>query len=99
MKNFVSCVRFESKGECLEVLEGRLKEFKLPKGADAHTVVKTGECTFCTFIHWDSENDLVNARPEMISYLDSIREFLVELSPELGVTDPVSGPVLHIKNR
>ena len=99
MESFVSCVRFESKGDCLETLEIRLKEFKLPKGAEKHTVVKTGERTFCTFIQWDSENDLANARPEMISYLDSIREFLVELSPELGVTDPISGPILHIEKR
>jgi len=95
MANYISCVRCEAKSECLEQLEVRLREFTLPKGAQSHTVVKTGEKAFCTFVHWDSENDLVNARPEMIAYLDTIRDLLVELSPELGVTDPVSGPVLH----
>ncbi len=99
MSKFLSCVRFEAKENGLEELEVRLKEFMLPKGAESHTVVKTGERTFCTFIHWDSEKELANARPEMISYLDSIRGLLVEISPELGVTDPVSGPILHKTNR
>ena len=30
----------------------------------------------------------------MIAYLDTIRDLLEEISPELGVTDPVSGPVV-----
>ena len=32
--------------------------------------------------------------PEMISLLDKTRDLLEELSPELGVTDPVSGTVI-----
>ena len=99
MEDFISCVRFEAKEQCLEQLENKLKEFVLPKGAITHTVVKTGDLSFCTFIHWDKQDDLVNARPEMISYLDTIRDLLSELSPELGVTDPVSGPVVHISKR
>ena len=95
MSQFLSCVRFKAKNNCLDELNLRLKEFVLPTGAESHTVVKTGERTFCTLIHWNTQEDLANARPEMISYLDTIRELLVELSPELGVTDPVSGPILH----
>ena len=95
MNNFVSCVRFEAKDNCLDELNNKLKEFSLPNGAAHHTVVKTGKNTFCTFIHWDREEDLANARPEMISYLDSIRHLLKEISPELGVTDPISGPVIY----
>jgi len=30
----------------------------------------------------------------MIEFLDSMRDLLEELSPELGVTDPVSGPIV-----
>jgi len=30
----------------------------------------------------------------MIAGLDSVRSLLEEISPELGVTDPVSGPVI-----
>ena len=35
-----------------------------------------------------------NAMPRMISLLDSSRHLMEELSPELGVTDPVSGNVV-----
>jgi hypothetical protein len=34
------------------------------------------------------------AMPDMISLLDKTRDMLEELSPELGVTDPVSGNVI-----
>ena len=30
----------------------------------------------------------------MIAGLDGVRSLLEEISPELGVTDPVSGPVI-----
>ena len=30
----------------------------------------------------------------MIANLDEVREFIEELSPELGVTDPVSGIIV-----
>ena len=95
MSKFISCVRFEGKVDAVNTLNSRLRDFNLPEGASSHVVVKTGETTFCTFIQWDSENDLINARPEMISYLDTIRDLLVELPHGKGVTDPVSGPILH----
>jgi len=37
---------------------------------------------------------LENARPQMIAFLDTIRNMLIEFSQDLGVTDPVSGPVV-----
>ena len=32
--------------------------------------------------------------PAMIAHLDEVRGFMEELSPELGVTDPVSGNIV-----
>ena len=43
---------------------------------------------------WNSEDDIAEARPKMIEFLDTLRETLEELSPELGVTDPYSGTVV-----
>ena len=43
---------------------------------------------------WNSEDDIAKARPKMIEFLDTLRETLEELSPELGVTDPYSGTVV-----
>ena len=41
-----------------------------------------------------SEEAYKAAYPKLIEFLDTIRDFLKEISPELGVTDPVSGPVV-----
>ena len=43
---------------------------------------------------WESERSLVEARTLMIESLNSMRHTLEEITPELGVTDPVSGPVI-----
>lgn len=61
------------------------------KGFRRGSMVKTGERSFCLVGEWDSYADMAAARPRMISMLDSFRADLEELSPELGVTDPVSG--------
>jgi hypothetical protein len=39
-------------------------------------------------------DSLANARPNMIATLDSFRDTLEDLGGGLGVTDPVSGPVV-----
>ena len=43
---------------------------------------------------WGSEEMLVEARPEMLEYLNSVRKYLDEISIELWVTDAVSGPIV-----
>ena len=43
---------------------------------------------------WESEEAMVTAKPDMIALLDTARDLLEEISPELGVTDPVSGTVV-----
>ena len=48
---------------------------------------------------WNSEDDIAEARPKMIEFLDTLRETLEELSPELGVTDPYSGTVVIEKQK
>ena len=55
-------------------------------------LIQTGEFTYCSVGEWDNQESLVNACLAMIGFLDSVRHMLDEISPELGVTDPVSGP-------
>lgn len=57
-------------------------------------VIKTGECRYCVIGEWDDMEALANARPNMIATLDSFRDTLEDLGEGLGVTDPVSGPVV-----
>ena len=57
-------------------------------------MIETGERTYCIIAEWADMDSLVNARPQMIATLDSFRDTLEDLGGGLGVTDPVSGPVV-----
>ena len=57
-------------------------------------MVKTGDRTYCIIAEWESMDALANARSNMIKTLDSFRHILEDLGGGLGVTDPVSGPVV-----
>ena len=57
------------------------------------SLVKTGDRTFCMIGEWDDFDSIVDARPMMIGFLDSVRHLLEDLGGGLGVTDPVSGEV------
>ena len=58
------------------------------------SLIQAGEFTYCSVGEWDNQESLVNARLAMIGFLDSVRHMLDEITPALGVTDPVSGPVV-----
>ncbi len=57
-------------------------------------IIETGEGTYCIIAEWSDMNALAKARPNMIRTLDSFRDTLEDLGSGLGVTDPVSGPVV-----
>ena len=57
-------------------------------------MIKTGERTYCIIAEWDDMADLIAARPKMIATLDTFRDTLEDLGGGLGITDPVSGPVV-----
>ena len=59
---------------------------------------KIGARSYCFVGLWESEASLVAARPLMIERLNKVRDFFEELSPELGVTDPVSGSIVTLKS-
>jgi len=94
MARFANSVRFHVKEGHREEFIERIKGWPLPRGVLQHILVETGDSHFCTFATWESEQHLIDARPAMIALLDGARHMLHELSPELGVTDPVSGAVL-----
>ena len=57
-------------------------------------MIKFGERSYCIIGEWADMTDLAAARPEMIATLDTFRDTLEDLDGGLGVTDPVSGPVV-----
>ena len=63
-------------------------------GLKSANIIKTGDRTYCIIAEWTDMDSLAKARPSMIATLDSIRDTLEDLGGGLGVTDPVSGPVV-----
>jgi quinol monooxygenase YgiN len=57
-------------------------------------IIKTGERSYCFIGEWADMEALAAARPQMIAILDGFRDTLEELPDGMGLTDPVSGPVV-----
>ncbi|KGG35598.1 hypothetical protein EV11_1162 [Prochlorococcus sp. SS52] len=64
------------------------------EGLLSRYIAKTGDHDYCFVGLWKNEESIAAARPKMIEHLDEVRGFMQELSPELGVTDPVSGSIV-----
>jgi hypothetical protein len=106
----MGCPIFLTKEDALtafNVVRFRLKPGREPEFLDAHRnirddwpglkeahIVKTGEDRYCIIAEWTDADALTRARPNMIATLNSFRHMLEELGGGLGVTDPVSGPVV-----
>ena len=90
-----NAVRFRVKpGREQEFLDAHKKVEAAWPGLIHANIIKTGERTFCIIAEWTDMESLANARPNMIATLDTFRDTLEELGGDLGVTDPVSGPVV-----
>lgn len=58
------------------------------------TIIKAADRKYCIIAEWSDMDALAKARPSMIATLDSFRDTLEDLGGGLGVTDPISGPVV-----
>ena len=88
-------VRFRVKpGREQDFLDAHKKAEADWPGLKHANIVKTGERTYCIIAEWTDTDSLAKARPNMIATLDSFRDTLEDLGGSLGVTDPVSGPVV-----
>ena len=99
MAKYTNVVRFLVKEGQQEAFESRFSEARPWKRLLQHILAKTSERTYVGYGLWENEEAMVTAKPDMIALLDSARDLLEEISPELGVTDPVSGTVVfELKN-
>jgi hypothetical protein len=88
-------VRFRVKpGRDKDFLEAHKKIDRSWPGLKHVNIVKTGDRSYCIIGEWSDMDALAKSRPAMISTLDSFRDTLEDLGGGLGVTDPVSGPVV-----
>ena len=94
MAKYSNVVRFRVKQECIAEFEKAYRDCPLFDGMLSQLLIRTDERQYCGIGFWGSEDALVSARPAMIAFLDNFRDLLEEISPELGVTDALSGPVI-----
>ena len=94
MPKFVSVVKFKVKSDEEQNFINSMKKFHLPDGLIYRKLIKIGDNFYCSIVEWANEESLNNARPQMIAFLDTIRDILIEFNQDLGVTDPASGPLI-----
>tara|TARA_B100000686_G_C16670329_1_gene906081 strand:- start:683 stop:979 length:297 start_codon:yes stop_codon:yes gene_type:complete len=97
MSKFASSVRFQVKDGQEEVFIEAVNKFDVSQypGCLSHQVVNAGNGRFQSYVVWENEDAIAAVRPNLIKFLDTMRPMLAEISPELGVTDPISGPILE----
>ena len=83
-------VKPKHKDEFIQVMS----KMELMESNLSRKLIQTGDYQFCEIYEWETEEALASAMSNMIKFLDSFRHTLEEISPELGVTDPVSGPII-----
>ena len=90
-----NAVRFRVKpGRDQEFLDAHKKMAPNWAGLKRVNMIKTGERNYCIIAEWSDMEALAKARPDMIATLDTFRGTLEDLGGGLGLTDPVSGPVV-----
>ena len=90
-----NAVRFKVKpGRDQEFLDAHGQVDRDWPGLRQVNLIKTGEQDYCIIAEWDDMGSLEAARPDMIATLDTFRDTLEDRGDGLGVTDPVTGPVV-----
>ncbi len=92
-QNFMNVVRFKLKSDYFdqyfEVIDKTIFD-----GMTQRYIAKTRDYDYCFVGIWKSAEAIASQRPAMIAHLDAVRGFMEELSPELGVTHPLSGNIV-----
>tara|TARA_Y100000768_G_scaffold63472_1_gene43555 strand:- start:318 stop:611 length:294 start_codon:yes stop_codon:yes gene_type:complete len=94
MAKFMNIVRCKVKTSARDEYLNKVKQMQKFEGQLSAKYIETKPNEFFMVGEWNSEDDIAKARPKMISFLDSLRHTLEELSPDLGVTEPHSGSVI-----
>ena len=90
-----NAVRFRVKpGRDQDFLDAHKNVHRDWPGLKHANIIKTSDHTYCIIVEWIDVDAFGRARPNLISTLNSFRDTLEDLGDGLGVTDPVSGPVV-----
>ena len=91
--NFMNVVRFKLKPDCVDKYFDVINKTNF-EGMTQRYIARTGDYDYCFVGIWKSADAIAAQRTAMIAHLDEVRGCMEELSPELGVTDPVSGNII-----
>ena len=98
MAKFMNVVRSKvkegMKDEYMKKLQDFFNKMKDTDGLISMNQIQTGPNNMCIVGEWKDQESIAKARDKMIAGLETVRPLLEEISPELGVTDPVSGSVI-----
>ena len=98
MAKFMNVVRSKvkegMKDEYMKKLQDFFNNMKGTDGLISMKQIQTGPNNMCIVGEWKDADSIAKARNKMIAGLDAVRPLLEEISPELGVTDPISGSVI-----
>ena len=94
MAKYSNVVKFIAKDGNQNTMIEKFNNIPKWEGMRRTILIQTGDKTFCSVGIWENEESMVKNRQNMISFLDTLRPMLEEISPELGVTDPVSGNIV-----
>ena len=78
----------------MKKLQDFFASMKATEGLISMKQIQTGSNNMCIVGEWKDTDSIAKARDKMIAGLDTVRPLLEEISPELGVTDPLSGSVI-----
>ena len=79
----------------MNVVRSKVKEgMKGTDGLISMKQIQTGPNNMCIVGEQKDVDSIAKARDKMIAGLDAVRPLLEEISPEQGVTDPISGSVI-----
>ena len=94
MAKFINIVKVKVKHKHREEYLKLCDEEPKFDGMISAKYVEIAPNTFTFIGEWKTQEDIVESRPRMISFLDKLRNMLEEISPESGVTEPASGSVI-----
>ena len=96
MVNFASSVRFQVKTGQEDAFLEAVSKLNISQyaGCISHQVIDARNGRFQSYVVWENEDAIAAVRPDLTKFLDTMRPMLAEISPELGVTDPMSGPIV-----
>ena len=98
MTKFMNVVRSKvkegMKDEYMKKLQDFFNNMKSTDGLISMKQIQTGPNNICIVGEWKDADSIAKTRDKMIAGLDAVRPLLEEISPELGVTDPISGSVI-----